>query len=196
MGNLSISQAFKKLGLITLLDAKKLGLTNHFFYKLVREDKLRLLEHGVYEVLASNISSEDLAFAKACKLTEPVGVIGGLSALFYYQLLDQAPLQTWVLCPLSKKVHRESLKIVRTKLPLDTFVEKKPFFKIVTLERSIIDAFYFHSEIGEATALKAALLAIRENRTTLQKLFKVAKTLGVENYLLKHITALSLERDF
>ncbi len=58
-------------------------------------------------------------FQIACAKLGPDVVIGGLSALFYYNLCEQIPKQTWVLVSPHKITSGRSYRLIRTQVPLD-----------------------------------------------------------------------------
>ena len=86
--------------------------------------------------------------------------MGGLTALFHYNLTSQAPKQTWVLVPPEKRVTSKSFRLIRTKKSLDIGVIEDDSFRIVSIERAIVEGFKLGSKIGERTAIKAARIAI------------------------------------
>jgi hypothetical protein len=61
---------------------------------------------------------------------------------------------------------------------------------MTSLERTIVDAFIFSAKLGEKLAYRAALRAIKERRTTPEKIFRVASKLGVMKRLAEHSQAL------
>ncbi|MBK7844184.1 MAG: hypothetical protein IPJ71_10885 [Bdellovibrionales bacterium] len=117
-------------------------------------------------------------------------MIGGLSALFYYNLAEQVPKQTWVLVPPHKITSNRSYRLIRTQTPLDKGIVNGNGYKIVSIERAIVEAFKLASKMGERTAIKACRLAIQQRQTTLKKIGTMAKELGLTTNFNKYSEAI------
>ena len=61
------------------------------------------------------------------------------------------------------------------------------YYRIVTLERAILEGLKFITKIGERTAVKAARDALAKRQTSELKLGKAAKELGLESVLIKYL---------
>jgi predicted transcriptional regulator of viral defense system len=179
-----------KLGRFTFKQAKDLGLSQREVAKLTRTGVIEKISRGIYEVVARALDPATRDFAVACISLGESSVIGGLTALFHYGLADEVPRKIWVLVPPSKYRVKKQYRLIRTKMDLTAGIERYPDYRITSLERTIIDTFIFSSKLGERLAYRAALRAIREKRTTPDKLFKVAQTLGVSDKLALHAQAL------
>ncbi len=176
----------KKIGIFTLAQAQELGLSQQTLSKLVKEGTLKRITRGVFIHPKASLGRE-FDFQIACAKLGADAVIGGLSALFYYNLAEQVPQQTWVLVPPHKIVHdRTSYRLIRTKVPLDKGIIEGNGYKIVSVERAIVEGFKLATKIGERTAIKAARTAIQNKITTLNKIGKTAKEIGLDSYLTKY----------
>jgi len=60
-------------------------------------------------------------------------------------------------------------------------------YRIVTVERAVLEALKFITKIGERTAIKASREALATRKTTEAKLAKAAKELKLESVLAKHL---------
>ena len=81
----------KKLGIFTLAQANEIGISQQSLSKLVKQEKIKRLDRGIFLHPEANLDREydfQIAFAKL----GPNAVIGGLSALFYYNLVEQVPI--------------------------------------------------------------------------------------------------------
>jgi predicted transcriptional regulator of viral defense system len=179
----------KKLGIFTLAQANELGISQQSLSKLVMLKKIKRLDRGIFlHPEASLIREYD--FQIACAKLGPNAVIGGMSALFYYNLIEQVPKQTWVLVKPHKITSNRSYRLIRTQVSLEKGIVTGNGFKVVTIERAIIEGFKLASKIGERTAIHACRTAIQQKQTTLKKIGFTAKELGLDSYLTKYFEAI------
>lgn len=179
----------KKLGIFTLAQANEIGISQQSLSKLVKQEKIKRVDRGIFLHPEASLDRE-YDFQIACAKLGPDAVIGGLSALFYYNLAEQVPKQTWVLVPPHKITSNRSYRLIRTQTPLDKGIVVGNGYKIVSIERAIVEAFKLASKMGERTAIKACRLAIQKRQTTLKKIGIVAKELGLASYLTKYSEAI------
>jgi predicted transcriptional regulator of viral defense system len=175
----------KKLGIFTLAQANDLGLSQQSLSKLVKQEKIERVDRGIFLHPEANLGRE-YDFQIACAKLGPEAVIGGMSALFYYNLVEQVPKQTWVLVPPHKITSHSSYRLIRTQTPLDKGIIVGSGYKVASIERAIIEGFKLASKIGERTAIHACRTAILQKQTTLKKIGVTAKELGLDSYLTKY----------
>ncbi len=140
---------------------------------------------GIYLHPEADLDRE-MDFKIACVKFGPKAAIGGLSALFHYNLAEQVPGQVWVLVPPEKKTTEPLYRLMRTRVKLDMGVLSKNGYRIVSVERAVLEGLKLATKIGERTAVKAARGALAQRQTTEAKLGKVAKDLGLESILDKY----------
>ncbi len=179
----------KKLGIFTIAQANELGISQQSLSKLVKQERIKRIDRGIFVHPEATLSRE-YDFQIACAKLGPDAVIGGLSALFYYNLAEQVPKQTWVLVPPHKITSNRSYRLIRTQTPLDKGIVEGNGYKIVSIERAIVEAFKLASKIGERTAIKACRLAIQQRLTTLKKIGMMAKELGLTANFNKYSEAI------
>lgn len=179
----------KKLGPFTLAEAKQIGISHQELSILVKEEKVNRMEWGIYLHPKANIPRE-IDFQIAYKKFGPNSAIGGLTALFHYNLAEQVPKQTWVLVPPEKRVSSRKFRIIRTKTPLNMGIIEGKGYRIVSIERAIVEAFKLSSKMGERTAIHACRVAIQQRQTTLKKIGMMAKELGLTSYFNKYSEAI------
>lgn len=179
----------KKLGPFSIAQAERIGITQQELSRLVKEEKIHRMERGIYLHPKAKIPRE-IDFQIAYKKFGPNSVVGGLSALFHYNLAEQVPGQTWVLVPPEKKASAKGYRLIRTKTSLNIGVIEGNGYRIVSIERAIIEAFKLASKMGERTAIHACRVAIQQRQTTLKKIGMMAKELGLNSYLTKHFEAI------
>ncbi len=176
----------KKLGIFTLLQAEKVGLTQQELSRLVTVKKIKRVSRGIYLHPEADLDG-DVGFQIACAKFGSDAAIGGLSALFHYNLAEQVPGHTWVIVPTERKTREKGYKLIRTKTELDKGIVTQNGYRIVTLERAILEGLKFITKIGERTAVKAARDALAKRQTSELKLGKAAKELGLESVLIKYL---------
>ena len=147
------------------------------------------MEWGIYLHPKANIPRE-IDFQIAYKKFGPNSAIGGLTALFHYNLAEQVPKQTWVLVPPEKRVSSRKFRIIRTKTPLNIGIIEGNGYRIVSIERAIVEAFKLSSKMGERTAIHVCRVAIQQRQTTLKKIGMMAKELGLTSYFNKYSEAI------
>lgn len=176
----------KKLGVFTLSQAENLGLSQQELSRLVTAEKIKRVSRGIYLHPDADLEA-DVGFQIACAKFGPKAAIGGLSALFHYNLAEQVPGHTWVMVPTERKSRESRYKLIRTKVSLDKDIITEHGFRIVSIERAILEGLKFITKIGERTAVKAARDALAKRQTTELKLGNAAKELGLESVLTKYL---------
>lgn len=179
----------KKLGPFTLDQAREIGLSHQELSILVKAEKIYRMQWGIYLHPKANIRRE-IDFQIAYKKFGPNSAVGGLTALFHYNLAEQIPKQTWVLVPPEKRVSSKRFRVIRTKTPLNIGIIEGDGYRIVSIERAIVEAFKLASKMGERTAIHACRVAIQQRQTTLKKIGMMAKELGLTSYFNKYSKAI------
>ncbi|MBP7845787.1 MAG: type IV toxin-antitoxin system AbiEi family antitoxin domain-containing protein [Proteobacteria bacterium] len=179
----------RKLGPFNLYQAEEIGISHQELSKLVKEDKIHRMERGIYLHPKAKITRE-IDFQIACTKFGPEAVVGGLTALYYYNLANQVPQQTWLLVPPKQRTSAKGYRLIRTKTPLEIGVVEGDGYRIVSIERAIAEGFKLASKIGERTAIKAARIAIQQRLTTLKKIGVMSRKLGLDSSLTKYFEAL------
>lgn len=176
----------KKLGVFTLPQAKNLGLSQQDLSRLVATKRVKRVSRGIYLHPNAELVA-DVGFQTAYAKFGPRAAVGGLSALFHYNLAEQVPGHIWVVVPPERKTRAFGYKLIRTKVGLDKGIINEQGYRIVSLERAILEGLKFITKIGERTAVKAARDALAKRQTTELKLGKAAKELGLESVLAKYL---------
>lgn len=187
------SAAIKKLsrlGAFTLKDAARAGIPRSTVARLVEREIFTRLERGVYSVATNEPVGNSGDFVVACKRCGPLSVVGGLSALFEYGLIESVPTQVWVLVPQTVRISDSRYRLLRTKRNLTDGVLRKDGYRIASIERSILDALVFTSKIGERNAIAAAIKALKQGDVSEKKLFQLAGKIDALRYLDKYWQAI------
>lgn len=184
-------ERLKSLGVFTPAEAQKLKISQPTLSRLVAQGVIVSARRGYYVHPESELTSEHYDFAIAQKRFGKETSIGGLTALSYHGLLDRSPKQIWVIVASPQKTSSKLFRCLRTKLSLKWGVEVHPHYRITGIERTLIDALYFSSKVGLDIALRAMRTAISEKKTTLNKIYALAKKMKVQHLIEKHWEAIT-----
>lgn len=180
----------KKLGVFKLPQAEELGLSQQSISRLVAAEDLKRVGRGVYLHPDAELD-QDVGFQIAFAKFGPEAAIGGLSALYHYNLAEQVPGQVWVLVPPGKRTRVRGYKLLRTKTRLDKDIIDEKGYRIVSVERAVLEGLKFITKIGERTAIKAARESLANRQTSELRLAKAAKELGLEQVLAKYLEVIT-----
>ena len=99
---------------------KKIGIAQSTLSRWVDKGFINHVSRGLYIHPQSSVSPEYLDFAIACSHFGFKSAIGGLSALFYYGLIEQVPQQVWLIVPPARKDEsiQRKYKCLRTQTSL------------------------------------------------------------------------------
>ena len=167
---------------------KKIGISQPTLSRWVNKGLIRHVSRGLYIHPEASVLPEHLDFAIACSRFGSKSAIGGLSALFYYGLIEKAPQQIWLIIPSARKdesAHKK-YKCLRTHTSLKVGIDKKKYFKITNIERSLLEAMKFSTKIGQRTAISSTRKAFRERLTTEKKIVRMSSQLKMKNILEKY----------
>lgn len=179
-----------KQGLFSTGDAEKAGISRPTISRLVQQGTLLRVGRGLYIHNRAKSSPTEIGFQIACAKFGPQSAIGGLSALFHYNLIEQVPQQTWIIVPESKTTRALGYRLLRIKTDRSVGIVKKDRYRIVSLERALVEGLKLSSKIGERTALRAVREALSRRLTTEKKLGEMAKALGLLSAVTRHAEAI------
>ena len=182
--------AIKKLGIFTLAQGRDIGLSQQDISRLVTAKDLKRVGRGIYLHPDAKLD-RDVGFQIASAKFGPEAAIGGLSALYHYSLAEQVPGHVWVLVPPGKRTRVGGYKLIRTKTSLDREIADDKGYRIVSVERAVLEGLKFITKIGERTAIKAARESLASRQTTEMRLAKAAQKLGLEAVLAKHLEVIT-----
>lgn len=164
-----------KLPSFTLAEANKIGLSHPEVLGLVKKEAITRLQRGLYSVAGNEPLGQEGDYVLADKKFGGKGVIGGLTALSHYALLDESPSQIWVLVPPEIRTTDRRYRLIRTTRDLTEGVQDRGEYRISSLERALVDALVYSTKIGEQVSRLAILRALRRKLTTPEKIFSMAK---------------------
>lgn len=180
----------KRIGVFGLAEAKRRGMSRSTITRLVNEGTIQRIGRGLYLHSEASLEPESRDFAVACAKLGPSAVIGGMTALFHYGLVEQVPRQIWVLVPSARKTNARLYRCLRTGVDLQAGVLDRGSYRIVNVERAVIEGLKYQSKIGLRIALRAARTALLNRETTEVRLMRQAKELGLDRVVKKHWEAI------
>jgi predicted transcriptional regulator of viral defense system len=184
-------EKIKNSGLVSSREVQnQLNITQSALSRLVKAGEIIKLSYGLYAHPSIEIPPEDLDFAIACSKFGNKSTIGGLSALFQYGLIDQAPSQVWVIVPIDKANNNSLYRVIRTKLSFKHGIDSLKFYRMTNVERTILEALKYSEKIGPRIAIGAARSALQRGLTTEKKLGEMAKNLKLHFVLKKYWEAI------
>ncbi len=175
------------LGVFSTEEAlEKLSISQPTFSRLAKSDLIEKVSRGLYLHTEADINFEHLDYIVACKRFGRNSVIGGLSALEFYNLTEQVAPIIWVLIPPERRVSSDSkYKTIKTKASSKLGVDTIDDFRITSIDRTLIESLKYQTKIGEGIVFKAITEAIKNNQTTEDRLYKMAKKLAMLSFLEK-----------
>lgn len=177
----------KDIGVFRSIDARGLGISPSLLQYLCRVGQVERIGPDVYRHASTPVSPEYEAYIVACKVFGTASYIGGLSALSYHQLIDQVVSKIWVVTEPRRYTENPTYELIRTNTDKSIGVNSLDGFHIASVERSILDAYYFQKKIGGTVlALSAARTAIRDGLTNYKKLYELCAKLGWQRRMLPH----------
>jgi predicted transcriptional regulator of viral defense system len=185
--------ALQALPMFNLEEAERLGFSQATISRAVSRGEISRLEQNLYRHPESALDPQIQDFAIACAKFGPHSAIGALSALFHYGLLEQAPQQVWVIVPPQIRSRVEKYRCLRTETPLNIGVSREPYFRITTIERSLAEAMRHSTKIGLDTAIRACRQAFKDAKSTPEKVLRIARQLGFEDFIIRNWEAITLE---
>lgn len=178
-------------GPFTYQQALAAGLSFGTLRGLVANEKCYAVTRGIYMPINIDYNEEN-QFKVATLIIGGPSAICLLSALSVYGLTDQIPRQTWVIVPKSKRTREISLKILRKADPQwNIGIHKKNGYSITSIERTIVEAFFYKRMLGSNVAIEALRKAIKGNLTTPSKVLDLSKKLGTVRSILPYVEAMA-----
>ena len=178
-------------GLFTTQKALKNGLSKKDLIYLLENNVITRLARGVYCQAGYDFSEEDQAVLATLIVGLP-SVLCLLSALSYHQLTDIIPKKTWMMVPAEKRTQQVQLRLFRSTNPQwNTGVQKEKGYWVTDTERTLVDCLVQKRWLGSQTAVEALRQAIKDQKTTLDKVLRMAVRLKVEHRIITTIEALA-----
>jgi predicted transcriptional regulator of viral defense system len=175
----------------TLREARELGVNRYQLQRLIESNFIEKVNHGQYRD-AALIHDPEADYVIATRIVGKPSSICLLSALSYHQLTDTIPKKVWVLVPQSTRSRSARLKLVRRRNPYwKVGITNEKNYSITNIERTIVESILLHRLIGKNEALQGLKRALRNKKTTIQKIYNVARQLDAEAKVQPYLEALA-----
>ena len=178
--------ALREVGITAFFRPSQLaeaGLTRNQLPALLRSGRVEHVARGLYRI-ADAEPTENYTLAMACARV-PNSVVCLLTALRVHEIGTQSPADVWLAIPhkaRAPRVRELRLRIVRFSGPAWTFGVRETDFegvpaRITSPARTVADCFRFERLVGAEIALEALQDALRQRKTTIAELSRVAEVL-------------------
>ncbi len=176
----------------TYQNAIREGLTKYDLTQLMRAGVIERMARGVYMSTDYDSTEPEGQYLLATVQCGQPSAICLLSALDHYHVTDQIPKQVWVMVPQSKRIQSSQIKLIRARNPQwDVGVDTSNPYWITTLPRTLVECLLYKRRLGSDVAISALKAAVREKKTTLSDVLKVAGDLGVQHRIVPYIETLA-----
>lgn len=172
-------------------DIKRLGITDFELNQLLGAEAVHRISRGVYVLAGTDLSDEALFQAATMRIDGPSAVCL-LSALAFYGITDHIPKKVWLLVPENKHTAHKDIRLLRSRSPhWKIGIEKHKGYSITNIERTIVDSLVLKRILSVQIGMSAFKSALSDKKTTLDKVFKMTKALGVDHRVKAYIEALT-----
>lgn len=178
-------------GLFSTQEALKNGLSKKDLIHLTENNSITRVTRGIYCQAEYDLSEEDQAILATLIVGKP-SALCLLSALSHHQLTDIIPKKIWVMVPAEKRTQHSKLRLYRTASPQWSIgIQREKVYWVTDLERTLVDCLVQKRLVGTQTAVEAFRQAIKDKKTTLDKVLRMATRLKMEHRIITYIEALA-----
>jgi predicted transcriptional regulator of viral defense system len=172
-------------GVFRTAEAEVEGITQPTLSRLAAAGEIIRLGHGLFHHPEAQLDQAELDYILACARFGPQALIGGLTALYDYQLTPEPPSKVWVVVPPTVQTRNPLYRILRSTHDPAVGVDERGLYRIASLERAVVEGVAYATKVGSLNAVVAARTALTSGQTTEAKLYAMAEALGVKNALIK-----------
>lgn len=173
-------------------EALKWGASHYLLKKACEKKKLKKLRHGYYQKIVEGYTDEMSFIEASCYMGVP-SAICLLSALWFYNLSDEIPAQTWIMVPESKRSQESSIHLLRTREPLwDIGIIKHTLYWITSIERTIVDCLRYKHKIGREIGVKALKSYVGRDHKRMNQVYKMAQDMKFASQILPYLEILAI----
>lgn len=186
----------KQRSLLRARDVAGEGIPSMVLSRMVRQQKLERLGHGLYTLPDRDIS-EHVSLAQVCARV-PKAVICLVSALRFHEVGSQQPFEVWIALPSNVPVPRTTVPAVRvTRMSAQALSQgvveheidgvRVPVF---TVAKTIADCFKFRSKVGLNVGIEALRDGWQHKAFTADDLWHHAQLDRVANVMRPYLESL------
>lgn len=178
-------------GLFSTQKAMSTGLSYKDLYHLTESKAITRLTHGIYCPSDYDLSEEDQAILATMIVGKP-SAICLLSALSHHRLTDIIPKVIWIMVPDTKRTQHAKLRLFRTTHPRWTIgIQKETGYWVTDIDRTLVNCLAQKKLIPTQVAVEGLRQAVKDQKTTLDHVIKMATQLKVEHRIITYIEALA-----
>ncbi len=172
-------------------DLSRLGVTHAELNDLIEKESVFRLGRGIYVLSGIDLSNEVQFQAATMRIDGPSAVCLA-SALWYYNITDHIPKKVWLMVPESKHTAHKDIRLLRSRNPQWKIgIEKYKGFAITSLERTLVDSICLKKIIGVQIGVDALKTSLKDKKTNLDKVLRMAISLGVDHRIRNYIEVLA-----
>jgi predicted transcriptional regulator of viral defense system len=185
-----------KHGIVRPRDIEAIGLPREYLVRLHRKGKLSRPGRGIYTLPDANVT-ERHSYAQVAKRF-PEGIVCLLSALAFHEMTTQSPASVWIALRKGARtpaLASPSLRIVRLSGPsLTGGIENQTIegvrVRVYSAAKTVADCFKFRNKIGLDVAIEALKDCLRQERASVNEIYRYAKICRVSNVIRPYMEAL------
>ena len=183
-------------GIVRPRDIEAIGFPREYLVRLHRRGKVNRPSRGIYTLPDANVT-EWHSYAQVAKRL-PEGVICLLSALAFHEITTQSPPSVWIALRKGARtptLASPSLRIVRLYGPSLTGgienhkIEGVPV-RVYSAAKTVADCFKFRNKIGLDVAIEALKDCLRQEKASVNEVYRYAKVCRVSNVIRPYMEAL------
>ncbi|MCX6119245.1 MAG: type IV toxin-antitoxin system AbiEi family antitoxin domain-containing protein [Proteobacteria bacterium] len=189
--SISTIKKLRLLQVFTSAEAERFGLSRASLSRMAKQDELIRLASGVYCFSDQELEGRDRDYNVACLRCGKDSIIGGMTALFHYGLIEEVPNHIWLMVSKTTRSPAPLYRVIRTAHDPKVGVISFQRYSIATIERAILEGLSYASKIGEEIAISAARKALRSGDVDRKKLYAIAKKMKLVKTIEKYWGAIS-----
>ena len=183
-------------GIVRPRDIEAIGLPREYLVRLHRQGKLNRPGRGIYTLPDANVT-ERHSYAQVAKRF-PEGIICLLSALAFHEMTTQSPASVWIALRKGARtpaLTSPSLRIVRLSGPsltggIENHTIEGVRVRVYSAAKTVADCFKFRNKIGLDVAIEALKDCLRQERASVNEIYRYAKVCRVSNVIRPYMEAL------
>ena len=183
-------------GIVRPRDIEAIGLPREYLVRLHRKGKLNRPSRGIYTLSGANVT-ESHSYAEVAKRV-PEGAICLLSALAFHEMTTQSPASVWIARRKGARtpaLASPSLRVVRLSGPsLTGGIENHKIegvtIRVYSAAKTVADCFKFRNKIGLDVAIEALKDCVRQEKASVNEIYRYAKVCRVSNVIRPYMEAL------
>ncbi|MEJ2051611.1 MAG: transcriptional regulator [Calditrichota bacterium] len=191
-----VLELFERKKIVRPKDLEEINVDIKYLYLLLEEGAVQKIGEGLYTLQYFSMN-EKFSLIRVSKRI-PDGVFCLLTALEFHEMTTQIPHKVWIALENSAyvpKVESVQLRVVRMSgdslsAGISEYSIEGILAKIYTPAKTVADCFKFRNKIGLDIAIEALSDYIRDNRGTIDELWRYAKICRVQNILRPYLEAM------